>query len=140
MLALYGMSTKIDKSRNLFNREDFIEGVRKRFPESLKEMYGLEDELLHIDMSNFARTTETAIEVQDIDLAKDHLNFMSEMLSRADPDLINAINVSYLEHVFLFKDDPRYTKVRKMLPENLAKELIELGEHFEKLAKRKNAI
>ncbi len=134
------MSNSIEKATNLFGRNDFIEGVRKRFPESLKEMYDLEDELLHIDMDNFAKTTEAAIEAQDTELVKDHFNLISEMLSRADQNLENAISVSYLECVFLFKDDTKTKKSRQLLPGNLAKELDELEEHFKKLGQPKNAI
>jgi hypothetical protein len=127
------MNREIEINNNLTGRNEFIEGIKKSFPESLAEMYDLEDELLHMDMANFARTTEKAILENNTELIEAHFNFIGELFSRANPDLENAIYVSYLENVLLFQEDSKYIEARKLLPSNLAKALKELEKHFEKL-------
>ena len=103
--------------------------------ESLKEMQDIDKELLHIDMGDFARTTVKAISDDNTELVKAHFGFIGELFSTANPDLKNAIYVSYLENVFLFDTKARVLAARKALPENLANALIELEEHFENLQK-----
>ena len=120
-------------STNLAGREEFISGVRSRFPDSLHEMVDLEDELLQVDMGNFARTTERAILENNMETAVAHFNFISDLFAKAGPELENAIFVSYLENVFLFQNEQKYLEARKLLPKNLVKALTELEQHFEKL-------
>ncbi|MCP4989783.1 MAG: hypothetical protein GY928_28120 [Colwellia sp.] len=127
------MNNKIIVKTDVIGRTEFIESIKSRFPESLQEMDDLEDELLHIDMANFARTTTNAILNENYSLVQDHFNFISELLSKASSELENAIHVSYLENVLLDQTDSNHLDARKLLPENLKKALAELEEHFEKI-------
>lgn len=134
-MALCVRYYELNMKMNLAGRNEFIEGVKDRFPESFKEMKDVEDGLLHIDMGDFARTTESAIIEGNTELFQTHFTFISELFSKADPDLKNAIYVSYLENVFLFHTKQKFLDARKMLPMNLSKALVELEVHFEKLRK-----
>ncbi len=127
------MSNEIEININLAGRDAFLEGVKELFPASLQEMDDLEDELLHIDMADFARTTVKAILANKMGLVQEHLEFISDLFQKANPDLENAIFVSYLENVFLGKDEVLFAKARRLLPPNLVKTLTELEEHFDKL-------
>ena len=120
-------------NNNLLGRKDFLKEIEQNFPASFREMHDLDDELLHIDMANFARTTESAITGNDSNLAKKHFEFIGKLFTKANPDLENAIYVSYLENLLLGQKSKKYTDARRLLPENLEKALFELEEHFEKL-------
>ncbi len=121
--------------QGLVGRFEFIEGVRTKFPESLKEMDDLDDELLHIDMANFARSTEQAIISRDKNLVQGHFNFISDLFSNAHPDLKNAIYVSYLENVLLGQPHEKHQSARALLPANLEQALKDLEKHFEEIYK-----
>ena len=127
------INREVDVKSDLADRDDFIEGVRQLFPESYQEMEYIEDELLHLDMADFSRTTSNAIRTNNTSLAIAHFDFISQLLQKANPDLENAIIVSYLENIFIGESDEIYCVARKTLPANLAKALKELEEHFEKL-------
>ena len=127
------MKNEITLKKDLAGRPEFIEGVKTKFPESYKEMGDLEDELLHIDMADFARTTVQAILDNNASLVQEHFKFISELFSIAHPELENAIFVSYLENVLLDQTDEKYQAARVLLPINLEKALKELEKHFEKL-------
>ena len=127
------MNKEVIVKSELAGRSEFIDGVESLFPESFAELHNLEDELLHLDMASFARTTVSAIESGNVNLFKAHFNFISELFSKAHPDLENAIYVSYLENVLLDQSNPKVLNARELLPDNLKIALSGLEEHFEKL-------
>ena len=117
----------------LIDRNGFIEGVKTLFPESLGEMFDLEDELLHVDMGNFARTTNSAISNSNWTLVRKHFEFVSNLFEQANFELENAIYVSYLENVLLDRTEQEYKEARKILPSNLEAALVDLEKHFKKI-------
>ena len=127
------MNREVEVKNDLAGRDAFIEGVRQLFPESFQEMEDIEDELLHIDMADFSRTTNNAILKNNTPLIKEHFEFISQLFQKANPDLENAIIVSYLENIFIGESDAIYSTARELLLPNLAKALTELEDHFDKL-------
>jgi len=132
-LVVMCVNNEIEVKTDMADRDTFIEGVRQLFPESFHEMEDIEDELLHIDMADFSRTTNNAIRMNNTSLAKEHFQFIGQLFQKANPDLENAIIVSYLENIFIGESEAIYLAARKLLPPNLAKALTELEGHFDKL-------
>jgi hypothetical protein len=86
--------------------------------------------LLHIEMAGFARLTCRAIDNGDERSMCAHFDFIEAVLSKAAPDVENAIYVSYLENIFLGEQPPAILRARAALPARLSVALSELERHF----------
>lgn len=120
----------------------FFGQLARRFPSAASQIDDCELGLLHCEMGAFSRATEAALERNDFDTVEQHVHFIEELLKDANSELVNAISVSYLEHVFLYPNHPTQSeRARAFLGPRGAKELEVLRLHFEKLekyAKEKN--
>lgn len=108
--------------------------LANRFPDISSQIDEVEHGLLHLEMAAFARATCAAIENGNLPDVAAHFGFIDELFHDAAPDLENAIYVSYLENVFLGRDDERYRSVRSGLPTRLAAALVDLEQHWKKVA------
>ena len=124
-----------------FVLHDGAEGQRRfeqllanRFPEIAGQISEFERGLLHLEMGAFARATCLAIDRGDFNEVAVHLAFIDELFGDAPPDLENAIYVSYLENVFLGRDDERYRSVRSTLSDRLQTALGDLEADWKKIA------
>jgi hypothetical protein len=118
----------------LVNRDEFIRRLEDRFPAIAAEIDGLDQGLLHLEMAVFARATAAAIDDGDRSKVTDFFAFAEEIVVTADSDVENAIYVSYLENIFLC-DEPLRIEAQNWLPPRLAKGLVELEKHFERMAR-----
>jgi hypothetical protein len=77
---------------------DFTRMLLTEFPELRSE---LEEEggLLHLEMAVFSRHTQSAIDHADWPTLKRCVHVAHELWQRPDPALLNALNVSYFEHL-----------------------------------------
>ena len=64
---------------------------------------------------------------------------IDELFCDAPPDLENAIYVSYLENVFLGRDEERYRAARSSLSGRLQAALADLEDHWKKIAEWKRS-
>jgi hypothetical protein len=112
----------------------FEELLANRFPAIAGRISEIERGLLHLEMAAFARATCTAIDGGNLKEVAVHLAFIDELFRDAAPDLENAIYVSYLENVFLGRDDEPYRSVRSTLSDPLQAALVDLEEHWKKIA------
>lgn len=117
----------------LVNRDEFIRRLAERFPAIAAEIDDLHEGLLHLEMAVFARATAAAIDGRDRSKVNDLFAFAEEILVTADSAVENAIYVSYLENIFLC-DEPLRIEAQNWLPQRLAKGLVELEKHFERMA------
>jgi hypothetical protein len=104
------------------------------FPQAAAELDADDRALLHIEMAAVARATSRAIEAGDAAETARHFALMEQVLSAAAADVANAVYVSYLENVFLGDERPAFVEARRILPPRLARGLVELEEHFARLA------
>ena len=81
-----------------YTHQHFYQMVVKEFPE-LKAELDEDLDLLHIQMATFARFTEAAIVAGDWPTFQRCIAIADELWRRPDPALLNALNVSYLEHL-----------------------------------------
>jgi len=112
----------------------FEELLADRFPAIADQINEIERGLLHLEMAVFARATCIAIDGGDLKEVAAHLAFIDELFRDAAPDLENAIYVSYLENVFLGRDDERYRSALSALSAPLRVALMDLEDHWKKIA------
>lgn len=124
-----------------FVLHDGAEGQRRfedllanRFPEIAGQIDEVERGLLHLEVAAFAGATCAAIDRDDFAVVGVHLAFIDELFRDAAPDLENAIYVSYLENVFLGRDDERYHSFRSALSDRLQVALMDLEAHWKRIA------
>jgi hypothetical protein len=85
------------------NAFEFQSLVLTAFPE-LREDFAEWDGLYHLQVGEFRRFTQSAIEAQRFDVVSRCFEIATAALMTGDRDLRNAIYVSYLEHIELRSD------------------------------------
>ncbi|MDR3623212.1 MAG: hypothetical protein P4L85_27915 [Paludisphaera borealis] len=115
------------------DRERFVALLNERFPEVAAQIDDISEGLLHLEMATFSRATQAAIDSQDEEAVKRHFRFIDEVFRDAAPDVENAVNVSYLEHLRFEGRKAGPTKARGLLPPRLHQALIELEEYLANL-------
>jgi hypothetical protein len=81
-----------------YSASDFVRLVLAEFPE-LREEFGYEGNLLHLQMHDFTALMRRAIAAGDWATYKRGVHVTTELWSRANNALLNALNVSFLEHL-----------------------------------------
>jgi hypothetical protein len=125
---------------DFIHREDaegqrrFEELLASRFPLIFAQIIEAYRGLLHLEMAAFARATCAAIDNRNLQEVAAHLAFIDELFHEAPSDLENAIYVSYLENVFLGRDEGRYRSARSGLSGRLAAALVDLEDHWKGIA------
>lgn len=114
----------------IVNRKRFIGLLRARFPEVVADIADCSHGLLHCEMGTLARATQRAISLGDMGTAKRHFLFIDSVFEWADPDVENAINVSYLEHIDFAGVDARRMRARQLLTPRLQGVLEESEEYL----------
>jgi hypothetical protein len=120
------MSERIDHPR-------FIALLTDRFPEVAAAIDDCSQGLLHLEMATLARATQAAIDNQDNVTVFRHFQFVDEVFRDAAPDVENAVNVSYLEHLRFEGRKAAPTKARELLTPRLRQALIELDEYLARI-------
>jgi hypothetical protein len=116
------------------DRSCFEEALAARFPAIAGEISDIERGLLHLEMGVFAQATCAAIDRGDSEEIAAHFSFIAALFAEAALDLKNAIYVSYLETVFLGRDEERYRVARCAMSDSLRAALAELEEYFKEIA------
>lgn len=120
------------RAAKVIGPDQFRAMVEAEFPGTLAKaakVYG--GGILHIEMSTFGRTTREAIDSGKLWLAERHFRFIADIWPRADPELENAIDVSYVEELALSKATPqRHAAIRERMPPQLRAKLIEIHEQW----------
>lgn len=81
-----------------YTHADFVRLALEAFPVLGDEFEDAEG-LLHLQMHAFQRLTERAARSGDWDLFRRCVHLATELWQRPAPDLYNALNVSFLEHL-----------------------------------------
>ena len=112
---------------------DFVSMTVGRFPE-LREYFEYNEGLHHVQMGDFARLTMEAKGAGNWEKYLACVQLADELWKRPDDYLLNAINVSYLEHLDF--DGPKGKKAWDLLPPALRKAWQEMQDYLDDLAKR----
>jgi hypothetical protein len=128
------MAESIDRGR-------FITLLTERFPKVAASIDDCSQGLLHLEMATLARATQAAIDEQDKATVRAHFEFVDEVFRDATPEVENAVNVSYLEHLRFEGRKAAPTRARELLTPRLQQALAELEEYLNRLfARPKNNI
>lgn len=114
-----------------YNAEDFTRMALAEFPQLAEDFHEWAD-LLHLKMGAFAQITQAAKADADWEKYDRCIRFADEIFGRATPDLENALNVSYLEHLDFA--GPHGPKAWERLPPRLKTGWTEMQDYLEELA------
>jgi hypothetical protein len=90
--------------------------VLTHFP-CLREDFEDWNDLLHLQVMEFARFTQSAIETESLDVVSECFRIANSALIEGNDDLSNAIHVSYLEHLEFGSEAGK--RAAKLLPPEL---------------------
>ncbi len=110
------------------HRSIFIKDVKEAFPELTNEINS-EHGLLHLEMHAFHNFVQNKIMENDEESVKKAFQIIEKHFLNGNSDLVNAICVSFLEHLDLglAKGEPSWAY--KFLPKNLNKPYEELRKY-----------
>lgn len=111
-----------------FGRDEFLKRLTCNFPNVVDQINKHESGLLHCETAAFRRATEQAIDANRLWEAEKHFRLVEELLRDAGPELLNALEVSYLEDFALGECTPkRYLAVKERMSKSLRAILV--GHH-----------
>ncbi len=117
-------------AQDKIDHDDFITALTEKFPEVAAEIDpDIEGGLLHLEMAEFCRFTQAAIDRGDRELVIRCFQFADRVFANADDAVVNAVYVSYLENLELEGEDRRYAK--DLLTSALRAGWIEINEYME---------
>jgi hypothetical protein len=102
------------------DRKQFLDRLTSEFPEVVAQIRPEEWGFLHLEASAFRRATEQATDSGHFWLAEKYFRFVETALEHADPELRNALEISYLEELAFGEFTPeRYRVVKERMPKSL---------------------
>lgn len=116
------------------SRSDFVRQLNSRFP----EIAGLMDEsdfgILLLEIGTMTVATKEAIGNFDLLTVRRHLAFIGDLYERAEAELRKAIQIAYLENLFLGETSYAHVEARCLLSDSLLDALKKSESHFGRLA------
>ena len=101
-------------------QSEFLDLLAAEFPEVAAEVREAGQGLLHLEAAVFRGATERAMDTGQLWVAERHFRFVERVLSKAAPDVENALEVSYIEDLALGECTPqRYRAVKGRMPAKL---------------------
>jgi hypothetical protein len=114
------------KSPEAIDHTRFVQMVTDEFPEVPQAFNEYTKGLLHCEMGAFARLTEKAMDEGRFWQVEKYFNFMAKVRENATPEVVNAIDVSYIENLaFSEVTDNRHQAVKRM-PKDISAVLLEI--------------
>jgi len=98
--------------------------MRRRFPWVEEERGEIGEGLIHLDFAALRHGLEKAADDNDAGAARDILNFIEELVDKVDalhPDVVNALDVSFLEDLYLAEQHQRDFAGPLLLPRTRAR-------------------
>jgi hypothetical protein len=110
---------------------DFIGMLGSEFPEAVAAIDQYQEGLLHPEMGVFRRTVEEAIDSGRLWAAEKYFRFVDRALREADPEVRNAIEVSFLEDFALGEfTRARHEAVKSRMPRRLRDILVGIDQKW----------
>jgi hypothetical protein len=111
--------------------------VTREFPQLQEEFDCWEDDLPHLQMAEFLKFTQEAIEARSFGVARKSFEIATTALKSGEDALLNAIYVSFLEHLDFRSDAGKEALL--LMPAELKKGRYDILAYDEKLLGRKLA-
>jgi hypothetical protein len=118
----------------IMNEADFEKLVLSEFPD-LREDFEEWEGLIHLQVSDFCRFTQAAIEAGSFEMVSRCFEIANAALVQGDESLRNAMYVSYLEHLDLRSDLGK--QAAQLMPSQLRQGRHDILDYDEKLLGRK---
>ncbi len=107
------------------DRAEFLRRLSVDFPDVIERFGPYSRGLLHCEVADFRQATERAMDQGKHWEVERHFRFVAELMEDADPELRNALEVSYLEDLALGECNPaRHKAVKERMPKSLRQILI----------------
>ncbi len=120
-----------------YDHDKLIQLLKSQFPALTAELDDeITDGLLHPQMGAFARFTQAAIDRRDEALTKKCFDVASNVFSNCTPDVENALNVSYLEHIYLTDGRRQRSWALEAMPPTLRQGWHDMNQYLEDLFRR----
>lgn len=117
---------------------EFRSLLEHEFPQLRDELDDWEDDLPHLQMGEFLKFTQEAIEARSFDVVRKSFEIAATALREGDHALVNAIYVSLLEHLDFRSESGKEAFL--LMPAELKKGRYDILDYDEKLLGRKLAV
>lgn len=87
--------------KNPINREQFLSDLLREFPDALGSLDESAKGLLHCEVAAFRQTVEDACHAGRAWYVERAMRFIAQAIQSADPELSNALEVSFIEDIAL---------------------------------------
>jgi hypothetical protein len=114
---------------------EFRSLVTREFPQLRQELEYWEDDLSHLQMGEFLKFTQEAIEARSFDVVRKTFEIATTALKSGDAALLNAIYVSFLEQLDFRSDAGKEALL--LMPPELKKGRHDILDYGEQLLGRK---
>ncbi|GJL99715.1 MAG: hypothetical protein DHS20C07_13950 [Methyloligella sp.] len=121
---------KLTKSK-VIGREEYSQLLDEKFPEVASNYKSHDLGLLHCEVAVFRDVMEEAMESEKLWKVEQYIRFVDEVFSKADFELKNALEVSFIED-FAFGDctTKKYKAVKDRFPVSIQSQLKLLHENW----------
>lgn len=116
--------------------EEFYIELLIRYPE-LKEAIEYNEGLLHIDISDLQRLAENLCKEKKLNELRKCFRWVNSLFCRSKNELLNAINVSFLEY-FEYQRIISDKEFKELMPKELYRGYTEMMEYMDRIAKDTN--
>lgn len=113
--------------------KEFYPDLLIRFPE-ITEAIEFNKGLLHLDMGALQQWAEKLCEERKLSELQECLNWVNSFYCRSQNELLNAINVSFLEY-FEYSEGLSLDEFRSAMPSELYRGFIEMEDYMKNLGK-----
>ena len=121
----------MSRGERAYTHDDLVRLVLADLPE-LEEEFREDADLMHLQMATFARRIQQAKGAGDWETYKRCIRIADELWRRPDAELLNALNVSYLENLDF--DGPRGPHAWGLLTPELQRGWREMQAYLARLA------
>jgi len=111
--------------------EEFYRELQVRYPE-LKEDIEYNEGLLHLDMSTLQKYAENLSTEKKLNELRECFKWVNSLFCRSKNDLLNAINVSFLEY-FDYQKGLSEKEFKEIMPQELYRGYTEMMDYMKKL-------
>lgn len=111
----------------------FADRLAARFPKIAATIDEEDFGMVSLEVEALKQATRDAIFRQDWPTVSEYLTFVDEVLQIPDPELHEAIGISYLTNLFYGETSHDFAKARTLLPKRLAAALEIMERHYEEL-------
>jgi hypothetical protein len=125
------------KEMTKLHRSDFLREAKALFP-SLREDLNRQEGLLHLEMDVFYRFAQAAIDDGNRETTLKAFQFAERILRHGNPDLVNAVTVSFLETLNLEDGKKARRWAKGLMPALVARQREAILEHNRELQARRH--